>query len=312
MISFLIIAVSVGLIAYGVLDYFEGRVSARRRFALAAGLYNRSASSFNKQKMIAKINSMSRKKGAATVSLGSLLVRAGLDYPAHRVRFLIGAIAAMMAFVMFIVTQSIPVGVIFGSFAFLVIPRIVLQFLIARRENAFLEELPNALDIISRGLKAGMTMGACLKQIVESVKDPVRTEFAYVVDLQKLGMPLYEAMRKMPDRVDLIEVRFFSIVIEIQQKTGGNLSEIISNISAVIRGRREMEAKIRALVAEAKVSSIIISLIPLGFAAAGYASDPEAYSQFVTQPIGRILLGVSIILYLGGGLIFLKLANPKI
>ncbi len=312
MIIFFIIFISVTLIAYAVLGYLDERIAARQRLALATGARERKSASLDKQKIIANIARVSSEKRGGRVSLADLIIKSGLTYRVGQVQGVIGFAGVAAALLAYVAMNSLVLSAVAGLFVVVVIPRIVFGILRKRRENAFLDEFPSALDMISRGLKAGMTISSCLVQISESAKEPVRGEFSYVIDRQKVGMSLSESLRKMPDRIDLMEVRFFAIALEIQQKTGGNLAEIVENISAVIRGRREMRAKIKALVAEAKVSSIIIAIIPLGFAAMGYMSDPESYGKFVTEPIGKILLGICVILYVCGVGIFIKLANPQI
>lgn len=312
MITFLIVTISVTLIAFAALEYFEERVTSKRRMALATSARTIAINTLDKDKIIAKLAKLNTKKSYGKLTIADYLIRAGLRYEANQVRGFIAFLTLLVAFLAFIFLNSYIVAIVAGAFIAIVVPRLVFSILITRREAAFLEELPNALEMISRGLRAGMTLGTCLKQVVESTKDPVRSEFAYIVDLQKLGMPISDAIRKLADRIDLLDVRFFTIVIEIQQKSGGNLAEILENISRVIRGRRELRAKIKSLISEAKVSSIIIAIIPIGFGAMGYMNDPESFSKFLTEPVGRILLAISIGLYLSGAGIFIKLANPKI
>lgn len=311
MIVFLIVTGSVTLIAYAALGFFEERVTAKRRMALATGMRPTASNALDKDKIIANLAKLNAKKSPGKLTLPDYIARAGLQYQPNHVRALIACATVLGALIGFFVSQSWIIALVVAAFVAPVVPRFVFSLLIRRREAAFLDEFPNALEMISRGLRAGMTLGTCLKQIVESTKDPVRSEFAYVMDLQKLGMPLSDAIRKLADRTDLLDVRFFTIVIEIQQKSGGNLAEILENISRVIRGRRELRAKIKSLISEAKVSSIIIAIIPVGFGAMGYMNEPESFSKFWTEPIGRILFAISAVLYLTGAGIFIKLANPK-
>lgn len=313
MIAVILVTISVTLIAYIVLGMLEERMTARRRIAIVTGgRAQQAAASLDKSKIIAKLERDHKLKAGKRTNLAALLVKAGLAYSASRVRMASVALSAGITCVLFVVTGNLAAAGISGLFLALVMPRVVLGIIIARREAAFLEELPNALDMISRGLRAGMTLASCMKQISESTAEPLRSEFAYVVDLQKVGMPLGEAIRKMPERIDLLDLRFFTIVIEIQQKSGGNLAEILENISNVIRGRKEMRAKVKALVSEAKVSSIIIGALPVLFGAFSWYSDPETFSKFWTEPIGILLFALSGILYTVGTGIFIKLASPKL
>lgn len=313
MIQAVLIAVSTGLLAYLVLVMLEERVMARRRVALVtASRVQQSTASLDKGKIIAKLTREQKGGKSGKPHLPALLLKAGINHSARRVRVVAGAAGLLVGLLSLLLLNSLVLAAIAGLLVALVLPRLTLAYLIARREAAFLDELPNALEMISRGLRAGMTLASCLKQISESTAEPLRSEFAYVLDLQKLGMPLGEAIRKMPERTDLLDLRFFTIVIEIQQKSGGNLAEVLENISTVIRGRKEMRAKVKALVSEAKVSSIIIGILPLGFGAVSWFTDPDAFSKFWTDPIGMVLLGLSGFLYTTGTVIFVKLASPKV
>ena len=312
MIPFLLVSVSVGLIAYGAISVIEERFTSRRRMALAMGdrIPNTSSVAVNRDKLLAKITEEQQQLLAKRKPVRELIVKAGLETSAQRIQLMTVLFSVVAGAVVMGLTFLPIVAVLTSVFCFFIVPRLVLSILISRREAAFLDGFPDALDMISRGLKAGMPLASCLNQISESAAEPLRSEFAYVLDLQKLGIPIADAIKKMPDRVDLLDVRFFSIVVEIQQKTGGNLSEIIENISAVIRGRKEMRAKIKALISEAKVSSIIVGIIPLFFAVLSWYSDPEGFSKFWTETIGQIMLGVCLFLYLAGMGIFAFLVKP--
>ena len=316
MILGLLVTVAIGLLAYAVLSSIEEKVGAKKRLALVIG--DRATAqvnvNFRKDKLTAKAPTGEDGNGKAQkrLTLDLLVRKAGLDIQPQRLRIMIAGFAIMSGLLMMILTGTIFVAVLAAVFSFVVVPRVALAILISRREAAISEQLPDALDIISRGLRSGMTVTNCMAQVADAVPDPLRSEFVNVMDLQKIGIPIAEAVKRMPERVDLLDIRFFAIVIEIQQKTGGNLAEILDNLSSVVRARREMKAKIRALTSEAKVSAVIICAVPVLFAFLSWNSDPATFSKFWTEPSGQIASVLAVTLYLVGAGIFIKLASPKI
>jgi tight adherence protein B len=314
MIIGILITLSVTLIAFIALSTIEEKLAAKRRLSLVFGerIAPQTGVAFNKDKIVAKQNAEKHGKTSNRTTLAMLIMKAGLDFNLNQVRLMALAFALVSGILVFLFTSQMALSGLATIFGFVVVPRLVLGVLIRRREAAITESLPDALDIISRGLRSGMTLANCFKQVAESMPDPLRSEFANVIDLQKIGIPTAEAIKRMPERIDLLDIRFFSIVIEIQQKTGGNLSEILENLSNVVRARKEMKAKIRALTAEAKASSIIIGIIPLCFAALSWYTDPATFSKFWTETIGQMMIGLAGLLYVVGIAIFAKIGSPKI
>ena len=136
------------------------------------------------------------------------------------------------------------------------LPNFVLSRLrIAAHQQVRRHLFPNALDIIVRGVKAGLPLGDTLRIIANEAPEPVRREFRKIVESQTLGLPLPEAAEKLAQRVPVSETNFFSIVIGIQAKSGGNLSEAIGNLSRTLRERKKMKGKIKAMAMEAKASA---------------------------------------------------------
>ena len=132
------------------------------------------------------------------------------------------------------------------------LPAWVLKYLRNRRIKKFLAEFPSAVDIIVRGIKAGIPLGDCLRNIAAEASEPVKSEFRAIVEAQQMGLTIAEAVERIVDRVPTAEANFFSIVISIQSKAGGNLSEALSNLSNVLRDRKKMKGKIKAMSSEAR------------------------------------------------------------
>jgi len=180
------------------------------------------------------------------------------------------------------------VGISFA--AALGVPRWLLAFLKKRREKRFLELFPDAVDVIVRGIKAGLPVGDCLKIIATETQEPVRSEFQSIAETQAIGMPIGEACQKLYESIPLPEANFFGIVVTIQQRAGGNLSEALGNLSKVLRDRKRMAAKIQAMSMEAKASAGIIGSLPPAVMILVYLSSPDYIELLWTSQIGRLLL----------------------
>ena len=172
-------------------------------------------------------------------------------------------------------------------------PRWLLGYLKKRREARFIEELPNAIDVIVRGVKAGLPLGDCIRIIASETTEPLRGEFRTIAESTAVGIPLPEACAKLYDRVPIPETNFFGIVITIQQKAGGSLAEALGNLSRVLRERKKMRAKIVAMSQEAKASAVIIAALPIAVMLLVYLTSPGYIELLWTEPMGRMMLAAS-------------------
>jgi tight adherence protein B len=173
------------------------------------------------------------------------------------------------------------------------LPRWVIGFLVKRRQKKFLEEFPNALDVMVRSIKSGLPLNDSLRLIASDGQDPVKTEFRRVVESQQVGLSVPEACARMMLTMPLPEVNFFSIVITIQGQAGGNLSEALGNLSRVLRDRKKMKAKVSALSMEAKASAAIIGALPFIVTLLVYLTSPEYIAIIFTDPRGHLILLIS-------------------
>ncbi|MCI0600662.1 MAG: type II secretion system F family protein [Beijerinckiaceae bacterium] len=170
------------------------------------------------------------------------------------------------------------------------VPAWVLSFLRKRRLKKFVNEFPNAVDIIIRGVKAGLPLGDCLRIIAAESAEPVRGEFRQIVEAQAMGFSTGEAVERIVDRVPIPEASFFSIVINIQQKAGGNLAEALGNLSAVLRDRKKMKGKIKAMSSEAKASAYIIGSLPFIVSGMVYVTSPKYIELLWITETGHIVM----------------------
>jgi tight adherence protein B len=189
------------------------------------------------------------------------------------------------------------------------LPRWMLSFLKKRREAKFLNGFPDAVDIIVRGVKAGLPLLDCMKMIATEAPEPLKTEFRVIVETQAVGMPLGEACNKLYERTPVPEANFFAIVISIQQKAGGNLSEALGNLSRVLRDRKKMKSKIRAMSQEAKASAGIIGALPVAVMTLVYVTSPQYISLLFTEPLGNVMLAGSAAWMTMGVLVMKKMIN---
>ncbi|MCO6051446.1 type II secretion system F family protein [Mesorhizobium sp. RP14(2022)] len=173
------------------------------------------------------------------------------------------------------------------------LPRWFVAFRRGRRVKAFLNEFPNALDVIVRAVKSGLPLNDAIRLIASESQEPVRAEFKRIVEGQQVGLSIPEACMRMPETMPCPEAGFFGIVIQIQAQAGGNLSEAIGNLSRVLRDRKKMKAKVQALSMEAKASAAIIGALPFIVATLVYLSSPTYIMPLFTTSTGHLILAVS-------------------
>ncbi|MEM6495237.1 MAG: type II secretion system F family protein [Pseudomonadota bacterium] len=190
-------------------------------------------------------------------------------------------------------------------------PRWVLSKMTKRRQDKFLGELANAMDVIVRGVKSGLPLNECLQIIARESPEPICSEFREVVEQQRVGITMGDALHRLTLRVPLPEVRFLAIVIGIQQQAGGNLSEALGNLSGVLRDRMRMKMKVKALSAEATASAAVLASLPPGVMIMVYMSTPDYIMPLFTTQLGNFLLLIGGVWMLTGVLVMQKMINFK-
>ncbi|RUU12128.1 type II secretion system F family protein [Mesorhizobium sp. USDA-HM6] len=203
----------------------------------------------------------------------------------------------------------LPGALLAGAFG---LPRWFVSFRRARRVKAFLEEFPNALDIIVRAVKSGLPLNDAIRLIANESPEPVRAEFRRVVDSQQMGLSIPDATLRMSETMPCSEAGFFGIVIQIQSQAGGNLSEALGNLSRVLRDRKKMKAKVQALSMEAKASAVIIGALPFVVAFLVYLSSPNYIMPLFTTSVGNLILGCSGVWMSIGILVMRKMMNFEV
>ena len=250
-----------------------------------------------------------RQKKSKSVPLSVRIQRAGLSWSKRQFALISAIIGLGMFAVGFLSGTGLIAAAGLGFAGAFGVPRWLLSFLKNRREGKFLEALPDAVDIIVRGVKAGLPLIDCIRMITLEAPEPLKTEFRLIMETQAIGIPLGEACGKLHERTPVPEANFFGIVVAIQQKAGGNLSEALGNLSKVLRDRKKMRAKIQAMSQEAKASAAIIGALPIIVMILVYLTAPNYISLLFTDPMGNIMLAGSAVWMTMGVLVMKKMIN---
>jgi tight adherence protein B len=231
-----------------------------------------------------------RRQKERKVPLSTRLTQAGLSWSSQKFMIVSGVLAAVCFAIAMLVGGGLLAGIGLAFAGGFGLPRWTLGFLKKRREKNFLRALPDAVDVIVRGIKAGLPLFDSIKVVAADAPEPLKSEFLAIIETQAIGMPLGEACARLFDRMPVPEANFFGIVIAIQQKSGGNLSEALGNLSKVLRDRKKMAEKIQAMSMEAKASAAIIGSLPPIVMLLVYLSTPDYISLLWTHPTGQLML----------------------
>jgi len=191
------------------------------------------------------------------------------------------------------------------------LPRMVLKIMTMRSQKKFTAEFPNAIDVLVRGVQSGLPVSECLSIVSREVPDPVGGEFRQLLEGQKVGMPLNEILQRGLERMPTSEYKFFAIVLQIQQQTGGNLAETLSNLSSVIRDRKQMRNKVKAMASEAKASAWIIGSLPFAVAALVSIMSPSYLVPLFETRAGHYIIAGGLTWMAIGIAIMAKMINFK-
>ena len=254
-----------------------------------------------------------KQKQREKMTMRTRLERAGLDMTPRTFWIVSGAAGLVIGAVTYVslpgMTPLISVAAAFvGAFG---LPRWIVGRLIKRRQSKFLDEFANSIDVIVRGVKSGLPLNECLNIIARESPSPIKEEFKELVEQQRVGVPLAECFERMMSRMPLAEVNFFAIVIAIQQQAGGNLSEALGNLAGVLRDRKRMQSKVKALSAEAKASAGVLACLPFAVMGMVYLSTPGYIKLLFTAKMGNFMLLCGAVWMLCGLLVMKKMINFK-
>jgi tight adherence protein B len=203
------------------------------------------------------------------------------------------------------------VSVVVGG-VLMAVPNIVVEAKRRRRFKRFMSHFPEALEMFARSLRAGHSFTGAIQLVAQEMPHPIGTEFSKVFEEQNLGIPLRQALLGMAERIEALDVKFFVTAILIQRETGGNLAEIIDKIGHVIRERFRIQGQLKIFTAQARMSGIILSLLPVGIAVLIGMMNPEYLKPLWFEKTGRIMIAVAVILQVLGVLAIRKIIRIKI
>jgi tight adherence protein B len=307
----LLIAVSVTAGIYAILfPYFGGSDRAEKRVATAAATASQRAAIAKAKTDLAKRRKIitenlreATERSQRKLTFENKLSQAGLEISKVRFLIFIGIFTALVAGGVYVALGDPLVAFGIGFASLVALPNMILSFLRKRRMTRFLTQFPQTLDMVTRGVRAGLPVTDCFKMVASDAQEPVRTEFDLVIQSLSVGVALSEATERLAIRLPMPETTFFATAVSIQQSSGGNLSEALSNLANVLRQRKAMREKVAAISSEAKVSAIIIGAMPFLVTAALVYVNPEYIMVLFTTTVGNYLVAAAGALMLIGVII---------
>jgi len=229
-----------------------------------------------------------------------LLAQAGIIMPIGRVLAIMGGVGVTVTLVFFLLIPGVQrwAAPVIGFVISVGLPIGVLKFLREKRIKKLSAQLPDMLDLMVRSLRAGHPMNSALSLVAREMADPIGSEIGIVVDEMTYGLGFREALENLRSRIPAPDLAYFVVTINIQSGTGGNLAEVLENLSTVIRARYQMFAKIRALSAEGRISATILSCIPFFVLASVWITTPNYYASVIDDPALPVIGGVALAMLL--------------
>ena len=268
---------------------------------------DRSGGTSQRKAVQAKLKELedTQKKSQRRRQIRQLLTEAGLDISVRQfyIMSVFSALVAVGAYLLigFTTWGAVPVAIAAGLW----FPKWVVTFITGRRQRKFTLQFADAVDVIVRGIKSGLPVGECMNIIAHESPDPVGQEFRLFTESQRLGLEMEDALERSIERMPTPEMKFFAIVMSIQKQTGGNLAETLSNLSRVLRDRKKMADKVKALSSEAKATAMIIGSLPFIMTGLLFLTSPEYIIELFVNELGQIMIVGSFAL-MGTGTFIMK------
>lgn len=306
---------------YLIADNLIGRRNVNRRMTmLASGTESREVLEKLRRKAVRRTHAWGA-IGDLYFAFDRLITQSGLTIPTKRMLAVMAALSSITFLGLLGLANSAVIPVMFaspfvaGALAItigVVFPLLHLLSLKGRRLKRFGEQLPDALDVMVRSLQAGHPVSAAMALVTKEMPDPIGTEFGLAVDEMTYGLELREALEKLGARVGLQDFQYVVVSINIQHETGGNLAEVLTGLSSVIRGRFRMFKKIRALSGEGRVSAILLSVLPFATGGLIFTLNSEFYLGVVDDPLFLPLLGGAFGLMLSGIFLMYRMVKFRV
>ncbi len=312
-----LVMLSVGGLAFVFLEpVLSGATRAGKRQAAfmepAAKRLAGQEISARKRQISESLKEMEARQTSKKLTYEQRFERAGIDLDARK--FFLGSAVGggVLAVALFGMTGE-PISLLGGgALGGLLLPNWLLSRAEKARTKKFLLEFPNAIDAIVRGVRSGMPLVDCFRLIATEAREPVRSEFRAVIEAQAMGISIGEACNRFFERIPTAEVNFFAIVIQMQAKSGGNLGEILSNLSKIIRDRKKLRDKVSAMSMEAKSSAGIIASLPFAVGVLVFFSNPDYISLLWTTAAGKFAMGGALGLMLFGSLVMRSMIDFEV
>jgi tight adherence protein B len=243
--------------------------------------------------------------------LNAYIAQAGLKIKPGVLALLSAISGVAIYFICYVEEWGIITAVLFGLLGF-ALPAMFVAIRRTQRLRKFEKNFPEAIDLLSRAIRAGHAVTAGLEMMSKETAQPVAGEFRMVFEENNFGLPLRDALHNLTERVPLVDVRFFVTGLVVQKETGGNLVELLENLASVIRERFKIRGEVRTKTAQGRFTAAILIALPPTFLLITRAINPEYTSVLFTDPLGRTLLGVGAFLQILGSLIIWKIVNIEV
>ena len=243
--------------------------------------------------------------------LDLLLERANVDMTLGLFILCSGVASSVGVFLLLIVGQPFSMVLVMGLIA-LVCPYFYLKYITWRRVRRFLEQMPDALDMMSQSLQAGLGLTQAMVFVAKEMPDPLGTEFSVFIEEVNLGLPLADALKKLEERMALPEVRLFNTALLVQKEIGGSLAELLNKLSDIIRDRFRIERLIKSLTGQNRMSAWTVCSVPPFLGVFMFIREPQMMNDMLSDPMGRAMLAVALVLEIVGIFVFRKLIKVHI
>lgn len=241
-----------------------------------------------------------------------LVAQSGARSSPRRILIIMLVLGGLAAGLAMLISRSGAVAAIAGVLAGLVVPLLMLMLMRRSRWKALTRQLPDAIDIMVRSLRAGHPVSTSISMVAREMRDPIATEFGLVVDEMTYGLNLEQALSNMARRIGLSDLRFLVVAVTIQVEVGGNLAEILGGLSRMIRERAKMRGKVRALSAEGRFSAILLTLLPFLLIGVINLVAPTFYADVSSDVFFWPILGFGFFLMLIGMIVMYKMVNFRV
>ena len=311
----LLLAAGLGGAAYaflGASDTTQKRIAALAEKKIPGGgrLEGTPQRRRNVQELLADLEKQQAQQKQG-MTLRRRIEQAGLQITTRNYWLLCG-IAALVTCALGMLLSEPLLATVLASFVMgLGFPRWILSYLRARRLKKFTSEFANAIDVIVRSIKSGLPTIEALKIVAKEAPSPVGPEFTALCEGLKIGVTLEQGLKRMLERMPTSEVGFFTIVMTIQQKSGGNLSEALTNLAGVLRDRKRLQGKIKAMSSEAKASAMIIGSLPCVVMGLVYMTSPDYLRMLFVERIGNLMLAACVVWMAMGVFIMSRMISFK-